>query len=485
MADLTETKKKAINFLLESIDKSWALKPDDNDPLRFEAYLYLAHRGKISKSEWGEKIKKIWDTWIEYRALSPPSELLEGAKSRKRDGWFWPSIDGYCIDIGDPDNADWETGFSIENHLAMFRTREVFLLPGYTEDFVRAKKELGKILRSHGRSYFHEEERLLWQIVRSPFLRMNLKDSLRGVAQGIIEEKMAIIKNEPMVVNESLCRIRPADIFFLLATNLDDDHISLSKFFLNKEIHSQSKNGSFSDDEFETCLYLCSICLSGIDPNRIVSNPAIAWLMNVQQENGSWKYGCVHVEIPGFLSDFAGKEVFNNIKYEKITEEDIFLTVFVLETLDLITNDKPLPIWAKNVAPTQPSLKGGQTIGHLLTVPDGIKWGDVSITFISEEAVEIRAGVPLGVKNFIELGFKDNRGANRPDQKWELLKSLGRNCGSISWKDKSASSKYKPYFKTIRKRLRALFKIDDDPFFSYRQTGSYKTKFSIAFREEN
>lgn len=480
MADLAEAKKNAIDFLLESIDKSWASKPDDNDPLRFEAHLYLAHRRKISKSEWGEKIKKIWDNWIRARQLHAQSLIFPGeARPIPRERWFWPSIDGYCIDVGDPDNADWETGFDIENHLAMFRTREVFLLPGYTEYFIRAKRELGKILRSHRPFYFHEEERLLWQIVRSPFLRTTLKDSLRALAQGIIEEKIGIIENELMVVDDSLSQITPADIFFLLTTNLEDDYFHLAKFFLARDInHRQRGDGSFScremapfvsgrEDVIETCLYLCSICLSGIDPNGSVSNPAIGWLMNLQKENGSWQY-CWRWS--------------NN---KKITGEDIFLTVFVLETLDLITNDKPLPIWAKNVAPTQPSLKGAQSIGHLLTVPEGIKWGDVSIIFISEEAVEIRARVPLGVKNFIELGFKDNRGANKPDRKWELLKDLGRYCGSISWKDKSASSKLKPHIKTLRKRLRALFKIDDDPFFPYRRTRGYKTKFSIAFREEN
>lgn len=469
MDDLTFAKYDGIDFLFESLDKPWAIEADDNDPLRFEAHLYLANKGIISKSEWGEKIKKRWDTWVEQSTYTfLPKVWPKGVNMHPKGRCFWPSVDNYLIDVGDPDNADWEPGFGIENHLAMFRTKEVFRIPGYTDCFTRAKRELGARLRSRRPLPLNEEERLLWQIVRSPFLRTTLNDSLRGVAQGIIENKLVVFKDNPEGIDDSLSQLTPAEIFFLLTTNLEDPHFNLAKHFLNREIHGQRKDGSFSKNVIETCLFICSIYLSGIDPNGIVTNPAIAWLLNAQKKGGSWQY--------------HGTDDIINV--DKINGEDIFLTVFVLETLDLITNDKALPIWATTGAPKQPPLKVVPSIGHPLTIPQGMKWGDVSITFISDEAVEIRVKDPLGVKNFIELGFKDRR-SNKPDRKWEILKLLAQNQGSISWKEKSASSKLKPHIKVLRRRLRDLFKMSDDPFFPYRQTNSYKAKFTISVREEN
>jgi hypothetical protein len=470
MSGLQEAKKNAIDFLLKSIEEPYHAIPNDNDPLGFEAHLYLAHRGLISKSEWAEKIKKIWDDWIEDREGPPIYDNEERLLNPGRR-YFWPSIEKHAFDGVDPDSVIWEPGFDIENHLAMFRTKEVFHLPGYSDCFRRAKRELDmKLSPLPDISRSGEDHRLLWQIMRSPFLRSVLKDSLRGVAGRFMDAEVAIGTMVPVFgpKAEVYLPITPADIFFLLVTNLEARYFDQAKLYLDRDFQRQKRDGSFDDDVIETCLNLCSISLSGIDPNGDITNPAISWLIGKQREDGKWQY-------------LGIEDIINT---DEIKREDVFLTVFVLETLDLIANDKPLPIWATNTAPTRPSLKAFQGLGPLLSVPEGMKWGDVSITFISEEAVEIRAKRPLGVKNFIELGFKDRRGS-KPDTKWVILKALARSQGSISWKDKTASPTWKPHIKALRKRLRDIFKIDDDPFFPYRRTSSYKAKFTISRREEN
>ena len=492
MSDLPEAKKRAIDFLLDSIKQPWGLEPHDNDPLRFEAFVYLANKGIISKSEWGGKIKNIWDSWIDNKACSQPSRRwFWPAKKEKvfidefRDEWLATreplaplveegvnappenvSVQGDRMvpgreftDVCDPSIHISQSSFIIENHLSMFRTREVFSIPGYSEAFEQVKKVLRKILRDLHVDPYDEGKRLVWQIMRSPFLRKALKNSLLA-AQVIIEENMD--------VDESIFGILPENIFFNLCANLEDDHFRIAKSFLNKEISKQSKNGSFFEDEIKTCLFICSIHLSGIDPNGIISNPAIAWLENVQKENGRWQFESRYKDSRNLINK----------------QEDTFVTVLVLETLDLISNNKPLPIWAENVIPTQPSSKGSHSISHLLNIPTGIKWGDVSITFISEESVEIRAKKPLGVKNFIELGFDDKRTKN-PNFQWKILISLAHNSGSITWGDKSAAPKMKSHIKILRNRLRGLFEIDEDPFFRYSRSTGYKTKFRVAFREEN
>jgi hypothetical protein len=467
MANLIEARKKAIDFLLKSIEEPWVHESNDNDPQRFEAHAYLAHKGIIEKSEWGQRVKQIWDSWIEDRS-GPPPLLPEGFKLRERGRCFWPAVDRYLIDTGDPYNADWEPGFDVENHIAMFRTKEIFAIPGYQEYFSIAKRELAKKLRSNRIVESTHEMRLLWQIIRSPYLRTVLLDSLRAVAQEILDEKVAIIERAPLVVDDSLSSITPVEIFFLLFTNLEDDYFHVAKFFLNKDINRQRKNGSFREDVVDTCLYLCSAHISGIDPNRIIRDRSIEWLICKQHKNGSWRF----------------HDIEDVIKTKELKGEDIFRTVFVMEMLDIIMNDKPLPNWAESITPVMKSKGEGEIRISPLHISKEIAWGDVSIRFISDESIEIRAGVPFGIKNFAELGYQDKR-SGKPDYKWEVLKLLAKSNGAISWKDKSASSRWKPHIKTLRKRLKSYFGIQDDPFYSYKKPGGYRAKFSISFREND
>lgn len=466
MASILESKKKAIEFLLKSLETPWILEALDNDPLRFEAHTYLANKGLIDKSDWGRKIIEIWDSWIEDKGLPPP-KLPPGYELRERGRFFWPAVDRYVITTGDTDNADWEPGCDIENHVSMFRTKETFGIPGYERCFLSAKRELSKNLRSDNLLESEDNIRLLWQIIRSPFLRTVLRVPLRSAAQEIIEEKVALIDRSPLVIDESLSRLTLIEIFFLLSTNLEDDYFHIAKFFLTRSINTQRRTGSFRDDIVETCLYLCSAYLSGIDPNGIVRDRALGWLQSKQADNGCWR---------SYNMPFV-------IKTDNIEAEDILRTVIVLETIDLVTKDKPLPNWAESMTPEIEANGTRESQTDRLPIPKNIFWEDVSIRFISDESVEIRAGTPLGVKNFIELGFKDRR-SDKPDYKWEALKLLAKNGGEISWKDKSASLKWKPHIKTLRKRLRNYFDIQDDPFYSYRRSGGYKTKFSISYRKD-
>jgi len=467
MADLAEAKKKAIDFLFKSIEEQ---SPEcwfaDIDPLIFEASSYLAHKGKISKSEWGRKIDESWDLW----------EVCFD----KKKGVFWPAKEEDWWNYStNHEKYMYDLRFDIEYHIAMFRAKETFDIPGYEDAFFNAKTRLIKNLEFDLLLFPDECNRILWQIVRSPFLRTVLKDYLKPIAGKILNQYEKFEKD--ILLLGSGHRERPErngttitsypsviEIFFLLIINLEDYQIDIAEKYLKQSIGAQRTNGSFHEDPILTCLYLISVRLCQIDPDGIISNKAISWLLDKQNRNGSWQY-------------LGADDV---IKTDKIKGEDVFLTVLVMETLDLITNDKPLPRWVENVTFKQSLLKEIHIFSSSLAIPEGIKWENVSITFISNESVEIRAGLPLGVMNFIELGFKDRR-TDKPDYKWEILKVLARNSGLISWKEKSASSKWKPHIKILRKRLRALFKIDDDPFFPYRRSAGYQTKFSIAFREEN
>ncbi|MGA2361076.1 MAG: hypothetical protein ABSG73_01305 [Candidatus Aminicenantales bacterium] len=124
-----------------------------------------------------------------------------------------------------------------------------------------------------------------------------------------------------------------------------------------------------------------------------------------------------------------------------------------------------------------------------LEVPQGSSWGDISIRFLDGESVEIRAGrKPLGAWNFAVLGFEDKR-AKRPDQVWQTLWLLGLKCGEISWETRSDSGRIRltlqKNISILRKRLKALFALSEDPFFPYDKANAYKAKFNVIANEKD
>ena len=165
-------------------------------------------------------------------------------------------------------------------------------------------------------------------------------------------------------------------------------------------------------------------------------------------------------------------------------------TVVVLETLDLITNDKPLPIWVEKAKPSdiyqiqKPSRV--QPIVPFRT-PKGIKWRDISIYFTSEEVVQIRAGNASEGRDFIQMGFADKRKRIKertPDWSWKTLREFAKHQKEISLYDKDVDIRIKrnlkSYVHVIRKRLQYLFKINEDPFDPYnRKTRSWKARFTV------
>jgi len=489
MADLLEAKKKAINFLwgaiAERVPYLEAFLPNAESPLIFEGCSYLANKNIIKKTEYGDSIKQIWDLWTKNDLIGPRHV-------------FWPATDRHWWETGsDPDrvNYDYEVGFDLENHVSMFRAKEVFAIPGYQDDFTLAKRELITKLKDQFLLDDSEHERILWQIARSPFLREALKEHLRNVAEKMTNTQWGWVGDSERPIPPTY---NPTRIFFLLTTNFEDYCFDIAEGYIGELLGRQRKNGSFHDDLIQTCLILCSVrLLGGIDKIGTFSSRAINWLLSKQQENGFWRYRDT-------------KDVIGTTEFK---EEDIFITVFVLETLDLITNDKPLPIWAPESI--ERPMKIAEKRIPPLSIPEGSKWGDISISFTGdlEESISIMAaGKPIGVWNFIELGFDDRRTHGktqqkpRPNDQWELLVkfakrqgviSSSQEIGKISWDGKWRDSevlpdkaaeylptlpKDKPHIKALRRKLKSIFRIADDPFYSYKKRPSgYKTKFSIGF----
>jgi hypothetical protein len=84
--------------------------------------------------------------------------------------------------------------------------------------------------------------------------------------------------------------------------------------------------------------------------------------------------------------------------------------------------------------------------------------------------------------SFAELGFKDGRSAARPDRMWGTLRLFAQHQGKLSWEDplpQHQQDRLKTNVKELRRQLRDIFDIADDPFYEYRREKAYRLKLTL------
>ncbi|MBN1622397.1 MAG: hypothetical protein JW871_07395 [Endomicrobiales bacterium] len=113
--------------------------------------------------------------------------------------------------------------------------------------------------------------------------------------------------------------------------------------------------------------------------------------------------------------------------------------------------------------------------------PDGIDWNEVCISFIDEENLKIRVKEMKKKYHYSQIGFKDKR-KDLPDFQWETLLGLAKNNGEFSFKMDTGRENSQKRFQELRKRLKLVMGLKDDPFYSYKKNKSYKAKFNITYK---
>ncbi|MFX0205461.1 MAG: hypothetical protein ACFFDT_05700 [Candidatus Hodarchaeota archaeon] len=470
---IIKAKEKAENFLSKTIEENWNNEgrlekaklepvPYKELPLQFEAYAYLAHRHNELIPKLANKLRSIWLYWIEWKKQDKgkPSEI------------FWPALETDILSVSDP-TSEYFQGFELESHVAMFRAMEILKIRGFEAYFSLAERRLRDFLMVKYTNFYYLDLRDIWQIVRSPTVQMLLKESIEMYAVKFIEiiktTNFAETYNGLMEEHISDADFVAQMIFFLLMSKLSDEYSNIVKTAVLKFLTYQKNDGSFEHDLQTTFLCAKSIHLTKVDPSAIACNKVLKWLLSTQNKDGSWdhwRYLCA----------------------ERGIEWRILATVIVLETIDLITNNKPLPLWTMKAIP-EISLEKKQTRLQPIKpfpTPPGTSWYDVSIRFLSNETAELIAKGEREGKNFAEMGFMDKR-SEKPDILWFTLIFLAKNRGEISWESQGLPLKVnrnlKSYIKDIRKRLIHLFEINDDPFESYRKVKAYRTKFKIKLSD--
>ncbi len=148
-----------------------------------------------------------------------------------------------------------------------------------------------------------------------------------------------------------------------------------------------------------------------------------------------------------------------------------------------------------------------------INIPPDTKWEDITIKFVDGHNVNIQYKDTLFRSDYKEMGFEDKKDRNRkPNQQWQFLIELSENNGEKSWdapnekntnfkkakqsfgdnpyKDHTknpnrgfsiikAPDKYKKKKQQLAQTLKAFFKINEAPFWPYRQVKAYKIKLKL------
>ncbi|MFW6173289.1 MAG: hypothetical protein ACOC5T_06040 [Elusimicrobiota bacterium] len=455
---LLEIVKDTIR-LIEQEDANILNPAEDSSlPLRFEAFSYLAYRYDNLVSEYSDYIRSLWVKWIG----------IDKAKKKDNGSVFWPSKDEVATtEFGDPVFESY-MGLDILNDIAMFRAKNILNITGLDDYFD---------YRSLSLSFQHLNlpdftKTQPWQFARVPHIYEYLDEldkylnllTLNYFDSEIFENKLNELNEEG---KEKITRLIKS-IFFRLAVKPDIIFSGDEGKLILKLLPYQKDNGSFFDDIFTTSLFLNSVQLLKLDPNNTIKNSGLNWLISNQNKNGSWS-----------------------------VSEDINLnvvsTAFVLESLDYLTNDAPLPIWAPGTKIKTQEKTEEKPYVRKIPVSKDTTWDEISIHFTSQTEVEIKVRDASQKRNYMNMGFFDQRKKDREtedsfDFQWGLLRIFAQEKDNI-YKIGSFSEKQRT---NLRKKIQRLNKTLMD-FFAKKdkrpidtiKAYTYQTKFGISSEEKN
>jgi hypothetical protein len=143
-------------------------------------------------------------------------------------------------------------------------------------------------------------------------------------------------------------------------------------------------------------------------------------------------------------------------------------------------------------------------------LPSGVHWDEITIKFNDGHNVTIKYEDKTFRRDYKDMGFEDSR-ARKPNKQWEFLYLLAENNGEISWGkssfgkradirkieqdfgykfDETTSQnkgfsiikipdKTKKTKQLLSQTLKAVFPIEGDPFFPYKEVKAYKIRLKL------
>ena len=119
--------------------------------------------------------------------------------------------------------------------------------------------------------------------------------------------------------------------------------------------------------------------------------------------------------------------------------------------------------------------------------PKGTIWEEITITFVSNESIRIKARDVTRTYPFSQIGFRDHRRIDKPNSIWKLFDVLSTMNGHLDWKalDRRGRTVHvdqkqiQKRISILRKLLQNLIGLSDDPFYPYRKRKAYEARFSL------
>jgi hypothetical protein len=117
--------------------------------------------------------------------------------------------------------------------------------------------------------------------------------------------------------------------------------------------------------------------------------------------------------------------------------------------------------------------------------PEGLRWSEVTMEFVAETEILIKARDRSKTYSYTELGFKDGRGRGRghgqPDKKWRFLLVLARKKGEVAEADipEEHTGNTVKNVQELQDRLQEVMGIAEQAIRCHRSPKRYKAEFNI------
>jgi hypothetical protein len=112
-------------------------------------------------------------------------------------------------------------------------------------------------------------------------------------------------------------------------------------------------------------------------------------------------------------------------------------------------------------------------------LPANTRWEDLTFEFTAEEVVNVRFRQETRRYEPEHFGMKSKKNG-RPTTLWTLLRSIAQLAGSLTWRDRAASTTTKKQKQLLSSRLMSLFGILGDPIPWRPAQRAYVARFAIC-----
>lgn len=212
--------------------------------------------------------------------------------------------------------------------------------------------------------------------------------------------------------------------------------------------------------------------------------------LELQIEEHEQTIGIVNIPMSMIVwKPFGGKEKFRIFKkyhddYSGKYKDGISLLDNLVKKVIIgnIQSENPFEVSLVNILGIKETFKTPKSLQvENLTYGHDVNWKDIRILFVSDDSVRLIIK-PIDLDNrytYAELGFKDERKGDLPNQLWDLLQKFAIKNGLLENLSFIERGKLEKDVSRLRGQIRKIVGLGGDPIPLNRRPISYKTAFKI------